>query len=142
MIQGTQQIYVAFLWYWGATIDQAGKRNGPPFSSRIITSITVPVAVLMWTVGAVVYLGLPNYYRRRPGNVPSFYQTLFRRKTVLVRLKPQREYGYLCADSFDVVVLCHGHPTELFPVHDVQPQLEVSLEVSLRGSEAIRKNSH
>ena len=42
------------------------------------------MAVLMWAVGIILYLGLPNYYRRQPGNVPSFYRSLIRRKSVLV----------------------------------------------------------
>ncbi|ERF68903.1 hypothetical protein EPUS_08063 [Endocarpon pusillum Z07020] len=83
VIQGTQQIYVAFLWYWGATLNTASDNSGPPFSSKAVTAITVPIAVLMWAVGIILYLGLPNYYRRQPGNVPSFYRSLFRRKSVL-----------------------------------------------------------
>lgn len=77
---------MAFLWYWGATLDKASDNNGPPLSARAVTAITVPVAILMWAIGLILYMGLPNYYRRHPGNVPSFYKSLFRRKTVLVSL--------------------------------------------------------
>ena len=40
-------------------------------------------AVLLWTVGVVLFFGLPSYYRQAPGKVPSFYSTLFRRKIIL-----------------------------------------------------------
>jgi alpha-1,3-glucan synthase len=44
--------------------------------------ITVPVAALLWTVGTVLFLGLPNYYRQSPDKIPGFYTSLIRRKTV------------------------------------------------------------
>lgn len=87
VIQGTQQIYVAFLWYWGAMLSRANSTTGPPVSAGTVTAITTPIAILMWAAGIVLYFGLPNYYRRHPGHVPSFYKSLFRRKTVIVSLK-------------------------------------------------------
>jgi hypothetical protein len=74
----------------------------------------------MWGVGILLYLGLPNYYRRAPGNVPSFYRSLFRRKTVLVSLHIawpiilQKPILMLLA-----VVLRHGNSTKLFPLHNL-----------------------
>jgi alpha-1,3-glucan synthase len=37
----------------------------------------------MWIVGAILFVGLPDYYRQAPGKVPSFLVSLFRRKIVL-----------------------------------------------------------
>ena len=42
----------------------------------------------MWSIGIILFLGLPKYYRRAPGNVPAFYQSLLKRKSVLVGLDP------------------------------------------------------
>lgn len=30
-----------------------------------------------------MFLGLPNFYRQTPGKVPSFYQSVMRRKIIL-----------------------------------------------------------
>ena len=49
----------------------------------------------MWAIGIILYLGLPNYYRRDPGHVPSFYRSLFRRKTVLVGLSLLTPVSYV-----------------------------------------------
>lgn len=34
-------------------------------------------------MGLLLLFGLPTYYRQKPGKVPSFYKSLFRRKIVL-----------------------------------------------------------
>ena len=39
--------------------------------------------MLLWAIGLLLIFGLPNYYRQKPGKVPSFYKSLFRRKIVL-----------------------------------------------------------
>ena len=93
VIQGTQQAYVVALWYWGSILvkgqtsglsAQGDVINGGDFANSIaITYITIPVAVLMWAAGAIMFFGLPNYYRQAPGAVPSFYTSLFRRKIIL-----------------------------------------------------------
>jgi alpha-1,3-glucan synthase len=89
MIQGTQQAYVVALWYWGSflnktTTDGVGTTTGNSVSSSWkITAITLPIALLLWVVGVLMWLGLPNYYRQSPGNMPSFYHGLVRRKIVL-----------------------------------------------------------
>ncbi|KAI4117714.1 MAG: hypothetical protein LQ345_002108 [Seirophora villosa] len=88
VIQGSQQIFVAALWFWGSTLT-ASSNAGTLSSTALITSrptitaITTPIAVLLWAVGLVLLLGLPNYYRQRPGKIPAFYQTLFRRDIVV-----------------------------------------------------------
>lgn len=88
VIQGTQQIYVVALWYWGAAL---AKAHGTPSvvanlstDPRVITPLCVLVACLMWGVGVVLFVGLPNYYRQAPGHIPSFYSSLFRRKIIVV----------------------------------------------------------
>lgn len=105
LIQGTQQAYVIALWYWGSTLtkaNNAGITNVQgnitntwrmtyvfiSFSLRILTlikyrAICTPITVFLWTIGLIVYFGLPNYYRQTPGKVPSFYKSVFRRKIVL-----------------------------------------------------------
>lgn len=93
VIQGTQQAYVVALWYWGdilsknvtANITQSGgiSVSGSFANSWVLTAITLPIAVLLWIVGALLYFGLPDYYRQAPGAVPSFYKSLFRRKIIL-----------------------------------------------------------
>ncbi|TAQ86379.1 hypothetical protein B7494_g5306 [Chlorociboria aeruginascens] len=86
-IQGTQQIYVVGLWYWGSTLTtyqtDGGTTNDLLTSSPTLTAIMVPIAVLLWIIGLLLFVGLPNYYRQQPGKVPSFYTSLLRRKIVL-----------------------------------------------------------
>ncbi|GAB7350371.1 hypothetical protein MBLNU459_g0998t1 [Dothideomycetes sp. NU459] len=87
MIQGTQQIYIVALWYWGDKLTTAND-SGVSASSIItygwpITAICVPIAVLLWSIGLALFFGLPNYYRQQPGAVPSFYTSVFRRKIIV-----------------------------------------------------------
>jgi alpha-1,3-glucan synthase len=89
IVQGTQQIYISALWYWGSTLVKLSN-DGVAITSTFIgdttiTAITIPVACLMWAVGLVLFIGLPKYYRQTPGAVPSFYHTIYRRKIILVR---------------------------------------------------------
>ena len=86
-VQGTQQIYVSALWYWGSTISTL-TTSGVTASSRLLsvpklTAITTIVAIFLWLVGIILLLGLPNYYRSNPGVVPSFYSSITRRKIIL-----------------------------------------------------------
>ncbi|KAL2003969.1 hypothetical protein VTN02DRAFT_1265 [Thermoascus thermophilus] len=88
VIQGTQQIYVTFLWYWGnsmATASQAGstKTSLADSNPRLLIGVGLGVAIFLWTIGALIFFGLPEYYRQAPGKVPAFYRTLLRRKVVL-----------------------------------------------------------
>lgn len=89
VIQGTQQIYVSFLWYWGsnmAAASQAGDTRTSLADSqpRLLTGIGLGIAVFLWIVGTVLFIGLPDYYVQSPGKVPGFYKSLPRRKIVLV----------------------------------------------------------
>jgi alpha-1,3-glucan synthase len=87
IIQGSQQIYVCALWFWGDYLNrrQADGRGEAKFNTGNIymTAVTVPIAILMWAVGTIIFTGLPDYYRQAPGKVPSFYASLFRRKIIL-----------------------------------------------------------
>lgn len=87
-VQGTQQIYVVALWYWGSTLTKytagGGLTQNLITSTPKVTAITVPIAVFLWLVGIVIYFGLPQFYSQNPGKVPSFYTSLLRRKIVLV----------------------------------------------------------
>ncbi|KAL8980698.1 MAG: hypothetical protein Q9177_005804, partial [Variospora cf. flavescens] len=87
VIQGSQQIFVAALWYWGSTLtasSNAGLSSSAHVTSRpTITAITTPIAVFLWALALLLLLGLPDYYRQHPGKIPSFYKSLFRRKIVL-----------------------------------------------------------
>ncbi|KAJ5081763.1 hypothetical protein NUU61_010027 [Penicillium alfredii] len=88
LIQGTQQAYVIALWYWGSTLTKAtnagiANAQGNITNTWRMTAICTPITVFLWTVGLLVYFGLPNYYRQTPGKVPSFYKSVFRRKIVL-----------------------------------------------------------
>lgn len=88
VIQGTQQIYVVALWYWGSYLNKTHTNSllatsDPITNSWKITAITLPIACLMWAVGLLMWFGLPTYYRQAPGKMPSFYHSIGRRKIVL-----------------------------------------------------------
>ncbi|KAF7509611.1 hypothetical protein GJ744_007649 [Endocarpon pusillum] len=87
VIQGTQQAYVVALWFWGSYLTKktnAGVYEGTPIADTWkMSAITFPVAIMLWVAGALMWLGLPNYYRQAPGKVPSFYRSLTRRKIIL-----------------------------------------------------------
>lgn len=88
VIQGTQQIYVSALWYWGSiitkTVSNGVSTDSFLTSTKTIAGITTPLACLLWAIGAILYFGLPNYYRQKPGTTPSFYHSIMRRKIILV----------------------------------------------------------
>jgi alpha-1,3-glucan synthase len=52
-------------------------------SSTTMAAIAIPISALFLAVASAVYFGLPKYYRQDPGQVPSFYAAIFRRKIVL-----------------------------------------------------------
>lgn len=83
VIQGTQQVYVSFLWYWGSSLTNSSGVGSKIASSGVITAITTPIAVILFVLSAVLFFGLPDYYRMSPGKVPSFYKSILNRKVVL-----------------------------------------------------------
>jgi alpha-1,3-glucan synthase len=80
VVQGSQQIWVAALWYWGYNL--AGRPDSyiPPW---YIVPIVWPLAFVSLLFAYLMLYGLPEYYRQTPPKVPHFLQTLFRRKLVL-----------------------------------------------------------
>jgi alpha-1,3-glucan synthase len=91
IIQGTQQIFVSFLWYWGSWMAAVNNLGSGQYSlansnPHGLSGVGVSVACLLWTIGILILFGLPDYYRQVPGKVPTFYRTLFRRRIILVCL--------------------------------------------------------
>ncbi|KAL3425171.1 glycosyl transferase group 1 [Phlyctema vagabunda] len=87
VITGTQQLIIAFLWFWGSALTKSSmpgdeKTTYTP-SSGVLTGVTIPLAFLMWAIGAALFYGLPDYYRQKPGAVPSFYSAVSRKGVVL-----------------------------------------------------------
>jgi alpha-1,3-glucan synthase len=82
MIQGTQQIYITALFYWGSTLTYSSPDNALTSSPKA-AMITIPISVLMFCIGSLLVTSLPSYYHQTPGKIPSFYKTLLRRKIVL-----------------------------------------------------------
>ena len=82
-------MYVAALWYWGAALAKAEGTASPVANlnsyPQIIAPLCIIVACLMWSVGFLLFMGLPPYYHQAPGHIPSFYVSLFRRKVIVVR---------------------------------------------------------
>jgi alpha-1,3-glucan synthase len=85
LIQGTQQIWVVALWYWGSTLQSSSSRGSSQHASNptVIIAVALTVAVIIWALGIVIALGLPDFYRQAPGKVASFYSTIFRRKIIM-----------------------------------------------------------
>ncbi|KAM5531218.1 hypothetical protein V8D89_015136, partial [Ganoderma adspersum] len=80
VVQGSQQIWVAALWYWGYMLDGVGTDNQAPWW---IVLIVWPLSVMSFIFAYLMLYGLPDYYRQTPPKVPNFLKTLFRRKIVL-----------------------------------------------------------
>ncbi|KIV87923.1 hypothetical protein, variant [Exophiala sideris] len=89
IIQGIQQLYVTGLWKAGSSLDRTSRdgtgnpASGLLTSNSTLTAITVPIAIILWAAGILLFICLPSYYRQRPGAIPSFYRALLRRKVVL-----------------------------------------------------------
>lgn len=87
VIQGIQQFYIVGLWYWGSLItgsNPTGTLNGLTIAGKVpvIVVITLPIAIIMWALGIISFIGLPDYYRQSPDKIPSFYLSLLRRHIV------------------------------------------------------------
>lgn len=100
IVQGSQQIWVAALWYWGFQLQDAQLNSLAPWW---IVLIVWPLAAISFLFSYLMLYGLPGkqflsgtrrydhtrfspcteYYRQTPPKVPSFLKTLFRRKLVL-----------------------------------------------------------
>ncbi|KAK7014847.1 modular protein with glycoside hydrolase family 13 and glycosyltransferase family 5 domains [Favolaschia claudopus] len=80
IVQGTQQVWVAALWYWGYTLNGVSDSYVPPW---YICLVVWPFSALSFLFAYLMLYGLPDYYRQTPPKVPHFLKTLFRRKLVL-----------------------------------------------------------
>merc|ERR1712032_1335195 len=63
VVQGTQQLYVTVLWYWGAHLSSLSAHGKNPTgfaTSPYITAVTTPVAFLLAFIGIALFLGLPD----------------------------------------------------------------------------------
>lgn len=84
-VAGLAQVYTLMLWYWGSLLG-----NNEATITGVITNtsipialvICVPIAILMWVIGVVLFLGLPDYYRQQPESIPGLYISLLHRKLV------------------------------------------------------------
>ena len=131
VIQGSQQIYLVVLWYWGSRASLSMTTS----TTRLVhdpslTRIALPIALLMWIVCIVLFHGLPDYYRQAPERIPSFYKPTTHRKIILVSATSSfgpRFPSFRSTDHIISVVLCHGGNSEFLSRATIQPQLEVSL---------------
>ncbi|KAL0581705.1 hypothetical protein V5O48_000287 [Marasmius crinis-equi] len=80
VVQGSQQIWVTALWYWGYQLNGQRDDYTPPWW---IVFIVWPLAIMSFAFFYLLLNGLPDYYRQAPPKIPQFFQTLFRRKVVL-----------------------------------------------------------
>lgn len=92
-----------------ATVNQKG---GTQFSLAMtdpsaLLGIGLGLACLLWLLGALVFFGLPAYYRQAPGQVPTFYVSLFRRRIILVCLFQSSPQANFDSDA----VFCSGFST-------------------------------
>lgn len=89
VIQGSQQLCISFLWYWGSWMASLNQEGSTRFSlsitdPNVLLGVGIGLACVLWLLGALVFFGLPAYYRQTPGRVPTFYLSLFRRRVILV----------------------------------------------------------
>ncbi|KAK3346107.1 alpha-1,3 glucan synthase [Lasiosphaeria hispida] len=86
VIQGIQQAYTVMLWFWGNLISTAsatGNQVGTVSALPVLFPVTLVIAIILWSCGIITYIGLPDYYRQSPDEVPSLYTSILRRKTTL-----------------------------------------------------------
>ena len=74
VIQGTQQILIAALFYWGR--NATSNKQFATTTSTNLTANTLPISVLLWVIGIVLFLTLPPFYHQRAGKIPAFYSAL------------------------------------------------------------------
>ncbi|PLW45220.1 hypothetical protein PCASD_04029 [Puccinia coronata f. sp. avenae] len=83
IVQGTQQVWVGALWYWGFKLQNVDPTNAALAPPGWINAITLTLGAGCFFIAYILYTGLPKYYRNVPGTVPNFTRALFRRKLVL-----------------------------------------------------------
>ncbi len=88
VIQGTQQIYICALWFWGDNLQRMLTQGHEFNPNKVMTYILAPIALILFLIGILLFIALPDFYRQDPGKVPSFYASLYRRKIILVCSPP------------------------------------------------------
>ncbi|VDB82993.1 unnamed protein product [Peniophora sp. CBMAI 1063] len=79
IVQGTQQVWIAALYYWGYKLGTGASESVPWW----IVVVVWPLSIMSFAFAYLMLYGLPEYYRQTPPKVPNFYKTLFRRKIVV-----------------------------------------------------------
>lgn len=85
IVAGIAQVYSLMLWYWGSLVaNDEATITGYISSTSVPVALVVcvPIAVIMWAIGVVLFLGLPDYYRQQPESIPGLYISLVHRKLV------------------------------------------------------------
>ena len=86
IIEGVKQVYIIALWFWGGVIASTTAEgfDAPSILSKTTKAVAVciPIAAVLATVGVVLFMGLPQFYRQTPDTIPSFYKSLLRRRVV------------------------------------------------------------
>lgn len=123
-----------------ATVNQKG---GTQFSLAMtdpsaLLGIGLGLACLLWLLGALVFFGLPAYYRQAPGQVPTFYVSLFRRRIILVCLFQSSPRLILILTLYSAVVFLHGVHIKLLAIGTVRAKLALSLVQQARTGVANR----
>ncbi|KAJ5199138.1 Glycoside hydrolase superfamily [Penicillium cf. griseofulvum] len=85
LIQGISQLYTVALWYWSSRVTavEVGGVSTAALNSWKLAAVVMPIAAVCFTIGVLLALGLPKYYRQAPGKILFFYTSLFRRRIVL-----------------------------------------------------------
>jgi alpha-1,3-glucan synthase len=82
VIQGSQQIYITALFYWGTAMASSSAAKNTNTTSPRLAAITLSIAACLWIIGIIIFTSLPSYYRQTPGKIPNFYHTLLRRRII------------------------------------------------------------
>jgi hypothetical protein len=132
VIQGSQQLFISFLWYWGSWMATLNRKGSTQFSlvatdPNALLGIGLGLASLLWLMGALVFFGLPSYYRQAPGQVPTFYLSLFRRRMILVCPFQCSLRLNLILTLYFAVVLLHGVHIKLLALRSLRTKLALSL---------------
>ncbi|VBB80612.1 Putative Glycoside Hydrolase Family 13/Glycosyltransferase Family 5 [Podospora comata] len=85
VVSGFAQVFSIGLWYWGSIVSTLDPTSTIFVgTSKVPQAIVVgiPICLLMWAIGAMLYVGLPDFYRQSPASIPGFWISLWRRKVV------------------------------------------------------------
>jgi hypothetical protein len=80
VVQGTQQVWVAALFFWGYKLSGSAGNLVPPWW---VALVVWPLSIISFLFAYLMLYGLPEYYRQTPPKVPNFIKTLFRRRIVV-----------------------------------------------------------